>query len=211
MLKSNIYFSRITNLFSSVGDFIAIAVLCGGASSFARFFISDIVQKKVRWEDPIHMSWLPSTCLGIPAFLAGALLTYILVKVIIGENYLNRNVFIWIFIGLLYGIFVPFMTGLLLPMGLYVMNVSIGVIELNKAFYFFLDAIVLAPTNAFTHGIFGVISGLICGMCLAVALGLMDRIQLIGSRWQLAVGIAFSAFMIIFSKFAPTPFLANFG
>jgi len=48
-------------------------------------------------------------------------------------------------------------------------------------------------------------------MCLAVALGLMDRIQLIGSRWQLAVGIAFSAFMIIFSKFAPTPFLANFG
>ena len=178
MLKSNIYFSRITNL-SSVGKFIAIAVLCGGASSFARFFISDIVQKKVRWEDPVHMSWLPSTYLGIPAFLAGALLTFVLVKVIIGEGYLNRNIFIWIFIGLLYGIFVPFMTGLLLPMGMFVMNVSI--------------------------------SGLICGMCLAVALGLMDRIQLIGSRWQLAVGIAFSAFMIIFSKFAPTPFLANFG
>jgi len=210
MFKSNIYFSRITNL-SSVGKFLAIAALCGGASSFARFFISDIAQKKVRWEDPIHMSWLPSTCLGIAAFLAGALLTFFLVKIIVGEGYLNRNIFVWIFVGLLYGIFVPFITGLLLPMGMFVMNVYIGVIELNTAFYFFLDAIVLAPTNAFTHGIFGVISGLICGMCLAVALWLMDRIQRIGSRWQFGLGIAFSIAMIIFSKFAPASFLSNLG
>ena len=210
MIKSNIYFSRITN-FSNVGKFIAIAVLCGGASSFARFFISDIVQKKVRWEDPIHMSWLPSTCLGIAAFLAGVLLTFVLVKVIIGEGYLDRNIFIWIFIGILYGIFIPFVTGLLLPMGMFVMNVSIGVIELNKAFYFFLDAIVLAPTNAFTHGIFGVISGLVCGMCLPITLWLMDIIQRFGPRWQFGLGIAFSVFMIGFSKFAPPPFLANFG
>ena len=203
-------YSRISSL-SEVSRFVVIAVLCGGSTSFARFFISDIVQKKVRWEDPIHMSGLPTACLGIAAFLAGVFFTYILVKVIIGEGYVNRNIFIWIFVGLLYGIFIPFITGLLLPMGMFVMNVSIGVIELNKAFFFFLDAIVLAPTNAFTHGIFGVISGLMCGMCLALALWFMDKMGRVGSQWPLVVGIMFSLFMIIFSKFAPAPFLANFG
>ena len=96
-------------------------------------------------------------------------------------------------------------------MGMFVMNVSIGVIELNKAFFFFLDAIVLAPTNAFTHGIFGVISGLLCGVCLAFFLWFMDKIRSAGSQWQIVVGITFSLFMIIFSKFAPPTFLVNFG
>ena len=210
MHKLTLIYGRVANL-SDAGKFLMIAILFGGSTSFGRFFISDIVQKKVRWEDPIHMSWLPTVCLGVAAFLAGVLLTYVLVKVIIGEGYLNRNIFLWIFIGLLYGIFIPFITGLLLPMGMFVMNVSIGVIELNKAFFFFLDAIVLAPTNAFTHGIFGVISGLMCGMYLALALWFMDRIRRIGSQWQLVMGILFSLFIIIFSKFAPPPFLANFG
>ena len=196
---------------SDVKKFILVSIICGGSTSFARFFISDIVQKKVRWEDPVHMSGLPTLCLGVAAFLAGVFLTYVLVKVIIGEGYLNRNIFIWIFVGLLYGIFIPFVTGLLLPMGMFVMNVSIGVIELNKAFFFFLDAIVLAPTNAFTHGIFGVISGLICGVCLALFLWFMDKIRSVGSQWQIVVGITFSLFMIIFSKFAPPTFLVNFG
>ena len=206
--------TKIYAPFSGISDvrkFLMVAIICGGSTSFARFFISDIVQKKVRWEDPVHMSGLPTLCLGVAAFLAGVFLTYVLVKVIIGEGDLNRNLFIWIFVGLLYGIFIPFVTGLLLPMGMFVMNVSIGVIELNKAFFFFLDAIVLAPTNAFTHGIFGVISGLICGMLLAFALWLMDKIQSVGSKWQVIVGITFSLFMIIVSKFAPPTFLVNFG
>ena len=137
MHKLTLIYGRVANL-SDAGKFLMIAILFGGSTSFARFFISDIVQKKVRWEDPIHMSWLPTVCLGVAAFLAGVLLTYVLVKVIIGEGYLNRNIFLWIFIGLLYGIFIPFITGLLLPMGMFVMNVSIGVIELNKAFFSFL-------------------------------------------------------------------------
>ena len=206
--------TKIYALFLSISDvkkFLLVAIVCGGSTSFARFFISDIVQKKVRWEDPVHMSGLPTLCLGVAAFVAGVFLTYVLVKVIIGEGYLNRNLFIWIFVGLLYGIFIPFVTGLLLPMGMFVMNVSIGVIELNKAFFFFLDAIVLAPTNAFTHGIFGVISGLICGMFLAFCLWFMDKIQGVGSQWQVIFGITFSLFMIVFSKFAPPTFLVNFG
>ena len=206
--------TKIYALFLSISDvkkFLLVAIICGGSTSFARFFISDIVQKKVRWEDPVHMSGLPTLCLGVAAFLAGVFITYVLVKVIIGEGYLNRNLFIWIFVGLLYGIFIPFVTGLLLPMGMFVMNVCIGVIELNKAFFFFLDAIVLAPTNAFTHGIFGVISGLICGMFLAFCLWFMDKIQSVGSQWQVIFGITFSLCLIIVSKFAQPTFLVNFG
>lgn len=208
---------RLTSLIRSLKDisdatkFTILAALCGGSTGFARFFISDIVQKKVRWEDPIHMSLTPTLYLGIPAFIAGAFLSFIIVKYLIGENYLSRNIFIWVFVGILYGIFVPFATGLLLPMGMFFMNLSLGVIETHKAFFFFLDAIVLAPTNAFTHGIFGVVCGLICGGGLAVALWGIDRIQKVGLKWQFAAGMAFSVFIVAFSKLSPAPFLVNFG
>ena len=208
---------RLTSLIRSLNDisdatkFTILAALCGGSTSFARFFISDIVQKKVRWEDPIHMSLTPTLYLGIPAFIAGAFLSFIIVKYLIGENYLSRNIFIWVFVGILYGIFVPFVTGLLLPMGMFFMNLSLGVIEAQKAFFFFLDAIVLAPTNAFTHGIFGVVCGLLCGGYLAVALWGIDKIQKVGLKWQFATGMILSVFIVAFSKLSPAPFLVNFG
>ena len=210
MPKLNPILLSLSNISNSV-KFALIAALCGGSAGFARFIISDIVQKKVRWEDPIHMSLTPTIYLGIPSFIAGAALAYFIVKIIIGENYLSRNIFIWIFVGILYGVFLPFVTGLLLPMGMFFMNLSLGIIESHKAFFFFIDAILLAPTNAFTHGIFGVVCGLLCGGCLTLSLWAIDRLQTIGTKWQLGLGVAFSLTMISFSKLSPAPFLVNFG
>ena len=199
------------NRISHAGKFAMIAAICGGSTGFARFFISEISEHRVRHQDPEHYDLIPSIFLGIPSFIAGAFLAFVIVRTVIGENYLSRNIFIWIFVGLLYGIFVPFITGLLLPMGEFFMILSQGLIAWQKAFFYFLDAIVLAPTSAFTHGIFGLISGLIGGGCLAGTLWAIDKTQRAGFKWQLATGIAFSVFMIAFSKFSPAPFLANFG
>ena len=205
------YILQLFNRLSDSAKFALIAAICGGSTGFARFFISEISEHKVRHQDPEHYGLIPSIFLGTPSFIAGAFLAFIIVKVVIGENYLSRNLFIWIFVGLIYGIFIPFITGLLLPMGEFFIVLTQGLIAWEKAFFYFLDAIVLAPTSAFTHGIFGVISGLIGGSCLAATLYGIDKIQTTGLKWQFATGIGFSILMMAFSKLSPAPFLVNFG
>ena len=210
MLKPTLILQSISKT-SEAGKFALIAAICGGSTGFARFFISEISEHKVRHQDPEHYDLIPSIFLGTPSFIAGAFLAFVIVKIVIGENNLSRNIFIWIFVGLIYGIFVPFITGLLLPMGEFFMVLTQGLIAWEKAFFYFLDAIVLAPTSAFTHGIFGVISGLIGGGCLAATFYGIDRLQTAGFKWQFAAGITFSILMMIFSKLSPAPFLVNFA
>jgi hypothetical protein len=195
---------------------LALAVsLCAGALGAAVCIISVIARAR-HYETPQHPPLGESIYLGVVGFLAAQIVAGTLLKLIGIEAYRPRNLLVWLFVGMLYGTTISFVTGALFPPSLVLLETFSGQSSMAAFIPNLLDSFFAMFWGALTQGFRGLPPGMLAGALLAVVAWLIDRAACSDNRalstyGALGIGLGFALLVLAFTAFAPASLLSQIG
>ena len=165
---------------------------------------------------PEHMSLAPTVYVAVAGAVAGILLTWPIVRKLpdmIGEH---RGWVIWLIFGVGYALFLPFLTGVLLPFSVVFLNLQIGVIGLRDVPSEILASVFRAPLQSFVYGVLSLYTGMIAGILFGLGGFAMDELNhsqnaLVHRYAPWAIALAVGTTTIAFAVLAPAETVAKFG
>ena len=127
-----------------------------------------------------------------------------------------RGLFIWLLAGFGFGVLSPVLTGAVLPMAMMFLATANGDLPASDFLVHAVSAILQAPSSAFTHGVFGLFTGLMAGALFAFGAWLVDRathssIPRVSAYVPYALAISLSILVYGIAAFGPPETLARFG
>ena len=165
---------------------------------------------------PEHMALAPTVYLSIAGAIAGALLTWPIVRKLpdmVGEH---RGWVIWLIFGIFFGLFIPFLTGVVLPFAVVFLNVHLDVIGFREVPAELLASGFRVPLQAFVYGVLSLYTGAIAGIVFGIGGYAIDEFghsenALVHkyARWTIALAVGTMA--IAFAVWAPASTVAKFG
>lgn len=198
--------------------FTACLVLYGGALGASTLLVSLLAQtaQKNYPAPPVHMSILPSLFLSAGAAIVGVLLSVLIALWLVRDADKARNLLIWEAIGFAFGVTLPFFTGMLLPMSGVFLSLAMGVLTWKEFFVEVASALFQAPVFAFSHGVFGLFTGLLGGFIFGTGAWLIDTANASSNRnvsrySAYAISIALSIGVLAIAAYGSPSFLARLG
>jgi hypothetical protein len=194
---------------------IASLSIYGAALGIAALLISLLAQTKFP-NEPEHMDFVPSLVISSSGAVAGAVLAGLITFWTVRDPGKPRNIFVLAFIGFGFGVFLPFTTGLLLPLGTLLLNITYGVVRAGEVPSQFVSAVFQGPSFAFVHGVFGLFTGMLAGALFAVGWLIIDWTNVSGNSTiarfgPYAAAVILSATVLAITAFGSAPALAKLG
>lgn len=127
-----------------------------------------------------------------------------------------RGLLIWLLAGFGFGILSPVFTGAILPLAMMFLATLNGDLPASDFLVHAASALLQAPSFAFTHGVFGLFTGLMAGALFAVGAWLIDvvahsRASQVSAYAPYAISVSLSALFYGIATFGPPETLARFG
>ena len=127
-----------------------------------------------------------------------------------------RGIIVWLLAGFGFGILSPVFTGAVLPLAMMFLATANGDLPASDFLVHAVSALLQAPSFAFTHGVFGLFTGLLAGALFAVGAWLVDKaahssIPRVAAYAPYALAISLSILVYGFAAFGPPETLARFG
>ncbi len=193
---------------------ICLAVYGGalGASSLLINFLS-----RTKYPDiPAHMSLAPTLLLSGGAFVVCAALGGLIAYWSSKQESELRNVIMWLLIGFGFGVLSPIITGGTLPLSLVLVDLEAGVASLGEVPVRITNALFHMPRFAFTHGVFGLFTGLLAGALFGLGALLMSTLResaggAVAKYSPYVLAIALSILFYAIATLGPAPTLARLG
>ncbi len=85
-----------------------------------------------------------------------------------------RGIFVWLIAGFGFGVLSPVATGAALPLAMVLLATQNGDLPFSDFLVHATSAVLQAPSSAFTHGVFGLFTGLMAGALFAVGAWALD-------------------------------------
>ena len=147
------------------------------------------------------------------AVLAGAI-AFVVTKY--SEREHSHHVIVWMALGFLFGVFSPFVTGAGIPTSGMLMSLNQGVLSAGEVPVQLIDALLRAPSFAFTHGVFGLFTGMLAGALFGAGAWLVDVTNYSPNRYissyaPYGIAILLGATFYAVSAFGPAAALAKLG
>lgn len=127
-----------------------------------------------------------------------------------------RGLIVWLLAGFGFGILSPVFTGAVLPLAMMLLATFNGDLPASDFLVHTASALLQAPSFAFTHGVFGLFTGLMAGALFAVGGWLVDaaahsRIRQVSAYAPYAISVSLSILFYGIATFGPPETLARFG
>ncbi len=194
---------------------IICLTIYGGALGGASFLVNLLSRTRFP-QEPQHLSLTPTVFLSGGAVLAGAILAGLLAYWVSNDTSKARSLLVWAFLGFTFGILSPFLTGALIPLSTVFLNLVMDVITVGDVPRDVVDSILRAPGFAFTHGVFGLFTGMLAGALFGGGAWLIDMANASPKRgisiygtYLIAIGLSIAFFAI--AAFGPPSALASLG
>ena len=208
---------------SSNGRRLRLAInlaLLGGILGSAQFIVNLLAQTEFP-NEPQHLSLVSSLIVSSRAWVAGTVLAALLAGLATSDwagqsADTARTLFVWIGLGIGYGILVPATTGMLIPISGVFLAAGSGVITPAEALPAAFDAIVRAPYAGLVQAGVGMITGMLAGVVFALVAWMIDAANssasLRLSRYgTFAITVAMSALIVAGTALVPPATLAQLG
>ena len=194
--------------------------LLGGILGSAQFIINLLAQTEFP-KEPQHLSLVSSLIVSSRAWVAGTVLAATISGIATSDwagqrADAARTLFVWIGLGIGYGILLPAFTGTLIPISGVILAVGNGFITPAEALPATFDSIVRAPYAGLVQAGVGMITGLLAGVVFALGAWLIDAAnasaRLNMSRYgAYAIMAALSALIAAATALVPPATLAKLG
>ena len=127
-----------------------------------------------------------------------------------------RNIIIWLLIGFGFGVLSPIITGGILPLILIFVDIEAGVVSMGEVPVRITNALFHMPRFAFTHGVFGLFTGLLAGALFGVGGLMVSTLResaggAVAKYGPYVLAIALSILFYAISTLGPAPTLAKLG
>lgn len=193
---------------------ICLAIYGGalGASSLLVNFLS-----RTKYPDiPAHMELAPTLLLSSGAFVVCGVLGGLIAYWFGQRDEPPRYIIKWLVIGFGFGVLSPIMTGGTLPLSLIFVELEAGVLSMGELPVRLTNALFHVPRFAFTHGVFGLFTGLLAGAIFGLGALFISSLREFTGGPLAKYGPYVLAFLlsVIFYAIAtlgPAPTLARFG
>ena len=169
-------------------------------------------------QTPEHLSVESTVFMSGGAALVCALLGG-LIGVIIskyGERERSHNILVWLALGFMFGVFSPVITGASIPVSGAFMSLNQGVFSLGDLPIEFVESLLHAPSFAFTHGVFGLFTGLLAGTLFGIGAAAIDWTNYLSHRVvstfaPFAIALSLGVLFYSIAAFGPAESLAKLG
>jgi hypothetical protein len=127
-----------------------------------------------------------------------------------------RSLVVWLLTGFGFGILSPVFTGAVLPLATMFLALAHNDLEFSNILVHGTSALLQAPSFAFTHGVFGLFTGLMAGALFAAGAWLLDAtahssIRQVPAYAPYALAVILSVLLYGVAAFGPPETLARFG
>ena len=197
------------------GYLIICLAIYGGSLGAASILINFLSRTKYP-DIPAHMSLAPTLLLSGGAFVVCAVLGGLIAYWSSKQESELRNVIMWLLIGFGFGVLSPIITGGTLPLSLVLVDLDAGVVSMGEVPVRITNALFHMPRFAFTHGVFGLFTGLLAGALFGVGALLMSTLResaggAVARYGPYALAIALSILFYAIATLGPAPTLAKLG
>ena len=146
--------------------------------------------------------------------LMGGLIGVIISKY--GERERSHGIVVWLALGFLFGVCSPLVTGASIPTSGVLMTLNQGVISAGDLPLQIIEGLMRAPSFAFTHGVFGLFTGLLAGVLFGAGAAAIDRTNysshgLVSTYAPYAIAVSLGILFYAVAAFGPPETLARFG
>ena len=194
----------------------AIITLYGAALGAASVPIAELARPDARLKIPEHISLVPTMYILIAGALAGVLLTWPIVRKLpemVGEQ---RGWVIWLVFGVIYALFLPFLTGAFLQFSVVFLWVHTGFIDFGEIPREIVSAMFRVPLQAFVHGAVSLYTGMIAGILFGIGGYAIDELghspnALVHKYAPWGIALAVGTMTIAFGVWGPASTVAKFG
>ncbi len=197
------------------GYLIICLAIYGGSLGAASILINFLSRTKYP-DIPAHMSLAPTLLLSGGAFVVCAVLGGLIAYWSSKQESELRNVIMWLLIGFGFGVLSPIITGGTLPLSLVLIDLEAGIVSMGEVPVRITNALFHMPRFAFTHGVFGLFTGLLAGALFGLGALLMSTLResaggAVARYGPYALAIALSILFYAIATLGPAPTLAKLG
>ena len=197
------------------GYLIVCLAMYGGSLGAAALLVNLLSRTKYP-NIPEHMTFAPTLFMSVGAFVVCAALGGLIAYWSGGRDGALRSVIKWLLFGFGFGVLSPVITGGTLPLSLVFVDMEAGITSLGEAPVRLINALFHVPRFAFTHGVFGLFTGMLAGALFGVGALLMSELRELGSgavgRYgPYAVALALSVLFYAIAVFGDAVMLARLG
>ena len=144
------------------GYLIICLAIYGGSLGAASLLVNFLSRTKYP-DIPEHMELAPTLLLSGGAFVVCAVLGGLIAYWFGQRDEPLRYIIKWLVIGFGFGVLSPIISGGTLPLTLILVEIEAGVLSVGEAPVRLVNALFHIPRFAFTHGVFGLFTGLLAG------------------------------------------------
>lgn len=155
----------------------AIVCLTGlaGALGVAATLITFVVATDISRE-PAHLAFAPALHFGAAGGLAGVLIIWPIASWL-SKDKAAHSFREWLMVGLVFSIFLPFLTGAFLPASQVFLGLSLGIIQPGELFSSLLSSLFRIPVEMIVHMTQGILIGVLAGAVLATGAWILDQVN----------------------------------
>ncbi len=196
--------------------YLVICLAIYGGSLGAAALLVNLLSRTKYPDIPEHMTLAPTLLMSGGAFLVCAVLGGLIAYWSGERDGAARSVIKWALFGFAFGVLSPVITGGALPMILVFINLEAGIVSLGEAPVRLINALFHIPRFAFTHGVFGLFTGLLAGALFAIgSLFISSLREMAGGPLArfgpYVLAILLSIILYAIATLGPAPTLARFG
>ncbi|MQG67353.1 MAG: hypothetical protein FI707_00980 [SAR202 cluster bacterium] len=194
---------------------IGSVAFCGGGIGIAAIFITLMAAVEYP-KTPVHLSFTHSLIMGAGAFVPSGFVAGLVTWVISERIETARGILVWVALGFAFGVSFPFVTGFFIPMSTVFVEFADGSVAAGDLFVEVVDSLFRGISVAFSHGAFGVFTGMLGGVFLTLGGWAIDRINSgQSSQFQRygppAIAVVLAVVVVTIASFGSAEFLAKLG
>jgi hypothetical protein len=166
--------------------------------------------------EPAHLATLPAVFLSGAGVLAGALVAGLLTFWTVKRPEDASSPLIWVALGLVYGLVLPFVTGALAPVSLIFLDLAVTGSGADEVMSGLVDSAFRSPYFAFVYGAMSLQTTAIAAPVFAAGAWLIDRVNAsanvqVSRIGAYAIAVALSLGIVAIASFGPPSALAKLG
>ncbi len=197
------------------GYLIICLAIYGGSLGAASLLINLLSRTKYP-DTPEHMMFTPTLFLSGGAFVVCAIIGGLMAYSSGERDSAPRTIVQWLSFGFIFGLLSPIITGSTLPITTVFLSLEKGVITLGEIPSQMSGALFRVPSFSFTHGVFGLFTGLMAGAIFGIGSLLIYTLRDSTRGWLSIYGpyllaVSLSILFYTIAAFGPAPTLARFG
>ncbi len=201
--------------FAQRGYLVICLAIYGGSLGAASLLVNFLSRTKYP-DIPAHMEFVPTLLMSAGAFVVCAALGGLIAYWFGQRDEPLRFVIKWLLIGFGFGVLSPIITGGTLPLTLVFVELEAGVLSMGEMPVRLTNGLFHVPRFAFTHGVFGLFTGLLAGALFGFgAMFILALREFTGgtlSRYgPYVLAVLLSIIFYAISTLADAPTLARFG